>query len=147
MSTADKAELPVIGYVGLRSFAAVQYCYEHPEGGADIPVSDHATATQIIEGLRTELQQQALKHLTSEGEWIELTQKLGAEVEATDRVLRSSVPDHHKGCTSAVGAVQNYIAELEAEVEAWRERFPQHEYRAHDCCVALKRYIPAKESP
>lgn len=27
---------------------------------------------------------------------------------------------------------------LLAEVKAWRERFPQYEYRAQDDCVALK---------
>jgi hypothetical protein len=30
-----------------------------------------------------------------------------------DRILRSSVPDHWKACTSPIGAVQSYIAELE----------------------------------
>jgi hypothetical protein len=35
-----------------------------------------------------------------------------------DRVLRSSVPDRHKGCTSPVGAVQNYIGELEQALMA-----------------------------
>jgi len=34
-----------------------------------------------------------------------------------DRILRSSVPEHHKGCASPVGAVQNYISELETEIE------------------------------
>jgi hypothetical protein len=30
-----------------------------------------------------------------------------------DRILRASVPDHWKGCTSPIGSVQSYIAELE----------------------------------
>ena len=34
-----------------------------------------------------------------------------------DRVLRSSVPERHKGCTSPVGAVQSYIAELESRAD------------------------------
>lgn len=37
-------------------------------------------------------------------------------VEADRRILLSSVPDRWKDCTSAVGAVQSYIAELEAEI-------------------------------
>ena len=32
-----------------------------------------------------------------------------------DRLLRCSVPDRWKSCTSPVGAVQSYIAELEAD--------------------------------
>lgn len=31
-----------------------------------------------------------------------------------DRILRSSVPERWKDCTSAIGAVQSYIAELES---------------------------------
>ena len=34
-----------------------------------------------------------------------------------DMVLRSSVPERHKGCTSPVGAVQSYIAELEGRAD------------------------------
>lgn len=34
-----------------------------------------------------------------------------------DRILRSSVPERHKGCTSPVGAVQSYIAELEGRAD------------------------------
>lgn len=33
-----------------------------------------------------------------------------------DRILRGSVPDRYKDVTSAVGAVQNYIAELECHL-------------------------------
>ena len=43
-----------------------------------------------------------------------------AEVEDADRLLRASVPDRWKDCASPVGAVQSYIAELEAEVERLR---------------------------
>jgi len=39
--------------------------------------------------------------------------RLLAEAEYADRILRSSVPERHKGVTSPIGAVQNYIAELE----------------------------------
>lgn len=35
------------------------------------------------------------------------------ELATQDRVLRASVPDRHKGCTSPVGAVQSYIVDLE----------------------------------
>lgn len=35
-----------------------------------------------------------------------------------DRVLRSSVPERWKGCTSPIGAVQSYIAELEDALTA-----------------------------
>ncbi len=38
-----------------------------------------------------------------------------------DRILRSSVPERHKGCTSPVGAVQNYIVELEQALERIRD--------------------------
>jgi len=50
----------------------------------------------------------------------EMVPELIAEVEESDRLLRASVPDRWKGCTSPVGAVQSYIAELEAEVERLR---------------------------
>jgi hypothetical protein len=33
--------------------------------------------------------------------------------EWADRILRASVPERWKGCTSAIGSVQSYIAELE----------------------------------
>jgi hypothetical protein len=46
-----------------------------------------------------------------------------AEVEDVDRLLRASVPDRWKDCASPVGAVQSYIAELEAEVDRLRARF------------------------
>lgn len=42
-----------------------------------------------------------------------------------DRILRSSVPDRWKDCSSAVGAVQSYIAELEMELEARRQTEPR----------------------
>ena len=38
-----------------------------------------------------------------------------------DRILRSSVPERWKSCTSAVGAVQSYISELETACEAAQE--------------------------
>lgn len=41
-----------------------------------------------------------------------------AELATQDRVLRSSVPQEHKGCTSPVGAVQNYIGDLEQRLTA-----------------------------
>lgn len=44
-------------------------------------------------------------------------QKLEAERETNDWVLRSSVPDRWKGCTSPIGSVQSYIAELEGFIE------------------------------
>jgi hypothetical protein len=30
------------------------------------------------------------------------------------------------------------VERLQAEVDAWRERFPQHEYRRIDDCIDLK---------
>lgn len=38
---------------------------------------------------------------------------LREELATQERVLRSSVPEQHKGCTSPVGAVQNHIGDLE----------------------------------
>lgn len=35
-------------------------------------------------------------------------------------------------------ALPTSAAVLEAEVKAWRERFPRYEYRRADDCVALK---------
>jgi hypothetical protein len=35
-----------------------------------------------------------------------------------DRILRASVPEQFKGATSPIGAVQNYIVELEQIVRA-----------------------------
>lgn len=52
------------------------------------PLTDHATATSKL----AELQR---------------------GVEDMGRILRSSVPERHKGCASPVGAVQSYIVELE----------------------------------
>ena len=40
--------------------------------------------------------------------------RLEAENLHMDRLMRASVPDQWKSCTSPVGAVQSYIAELEA---------------------------------
>lgn len=45
--------------------------------------------------------------------------ELNARADETDRVLRSSVPGDFKNATSAVGAVQNYIASLEREIETF----------------------------
>ena len=45
--------------------------------------------------------------------------ELNAQADETDRVLRSSVPGDFKNATSAVGAVQNYIASLEREIETF----------------------------
>jgi histone H3/H4 len=39
------------------------------------------------------------------------------QIQDWDRILRSSVPEQHKDCTSPVGAVQNYIAELEEQIQ------------------------------
>lgn len=39
--------------------------------------------------------------------------RLEAEKLSADKLLRCSVPDRWKSCTSPVGAVQSYIAELE----------------------------------
>lgn len=41
-----------------------------------------------------------------------------------DRLLRASVPERHKSCTSPVGAVQSYIGELEERLEAAGETAP-----------------------
>lgn len=41
--------------------------------------------------------------------------ELAARIAKDDRVLRSSVPERWKGCTSHVGAAQSYIAELESD--------------------------------
>ena len=35
-----------------------------------------------------------------------------------DRILRSSVPERWKDCTSPIGAVQSYIAELQVAIAA-----------------------------
>lgn len=43
----------------------------------------HGDAADEIEGLRAELQQQALKHLTSDGEWMDQVGKLSEELEET----------------------------------------------------------------
>jgi hypothetical protein len=42
--------------------------------------------------------------------------ELEAKISTWDRILRGSVPEEHKGCTSPVGSVQSYIAELEAKL-------------------------------
>lgn len=39
--------------------------------------------------------------------------ELEAALATQDRILRSSVPERWKGCTSPVGSAQSYIAELE----------------------------------
>lgn len=44
--------------------------------------------------------------------------RLDAELADQDRLLRASVPDRWKGCTSPVGAAQSYIAELEQKLES-----------------------------
>ena len=43
-----------------------------------------------------------------------------ARLKEIDYLLRSSVPERYKGCTSPVGAVQSYIVELEQEVKRLR---------------------------
>lgn len=40
--------------------------------------------------------------------------RLESEIQSMDRLMRASVPPHWKSCKSPVGAVQSYIAELEA---------------------------------
>lgn len=50
-------------------------------------------------------------------------------VEAMDR---NHTPPRQNGVSA------DSAAELEAEVMAWRERFPEHAYRKQDDCVALK---------
>lgn len=45
--------------------------------------------------------------------------ELNAQADETDRVLRRSVPGDFKNATPAVGAVQNYIASLEREIETF----------------------------
>jgi hypothetical protein len=42
---------------------------------------------------------------------------LREELVNQDRVLRASVPEKHKNCTSPVGAIQSYIVDLEQIVE------------------------------
>lgn len=44
------------------------------------------------------------------------------ELSTWGRVLRSSVPEEHKGCFSPVGSVQNYIVDLERRLTAADER-------------------------
>lgn len=51
--------------------------------------------------------------------------------------------EHDKGqcvnCISTVTAPYSLrVAELEAEVSAWRSRFTEYRYRPQDDCVALK---------
>ena len=40
--------------------------------------------------------------------------RLESEIQSMDRLMRASVPPRWKSCKSPVGAVQSYIAELEA---------------------------------
>ena len=61
-----------------------------------------------------------LRRLEAEAE----VQALRSELQKNDRMLRASVSDQWKGCTSPVGAVQAYIAELEAELQALRGAVP-----------------------
>jgi chromosome segregation ATPase len=42
--------------------------------------------------------------------------ELEAKISTWDRILRESVPEEHKDCTSPVGSVQSYIVELEAKL-------------------------------
>jgi hypothetical protein len=42
---------------------------------------------------------------------------LQASIADMDHLLRASVPDRHKVCTSPVGSVQNYISELERALQ------------------------------
>lgn len=37
-----------------------------------------------------------------------------------------------------MSTILDHVATLEAELAAWRSRFPQYEYRPQDECVALK---------
>ena len=46
--------------------------------------------------------------------------RLESRILTMDRIMRASVPDRWKSCTSPVGAVQSYIAELELECERLR---------------------------
>jgi hypothetical protein len=52
---------------------------ETREFGDDKPLCDHAAALASVAQLQAQLQQQALAHVTSEGEWIELTGALRAD--------------------------------------------------------------------
>lgn len=46
--------------------------------------------------------------------------------------------DMHEYANDAIQPYNNRIIELEAELAAWKERFPKYEYRPQDDCVALK---------
>jgi hypothetical protein len=46
-----------------------------------------------------------------------------------DRILRSSVPDRYKACTSPIGAVQSYIAELEQRLEQYEPDWADNEWK------------------
>lgn len=73
---------------------------------------------------------------------------LRAEVERMSAILRESVPERHRGCTSPVGAVQNYIGDLEQQVARLRaalEKYGDHvtanperveQVQIYDCAVA-----------
>ena len=57
---------------------------------------------------------------------------LREELATQDRVLRASVSDEHKSCTSPVGAVQNHIGDLE-------QRLADAERRNSECIALLRR--------
>jgi hypothetical protein len=55
-----------------------------------------------------------------------------------DRLLRASVPERWKGCTSPVGAVQSYIAELERAAEPRAKAYgPGMTPHTDDCVCAV----------
>jgi hypothetical protein len=65
--------------------------------------------------------------------------ELEAEIQHMDRLMRASVPDRWKACTSPVGSVQSYIAELEQQLAA-RVRLTDdqmHEVRQTSCAQLL----------
>lgn len=55
------------------------------------------------------------------GEWAEWKHVIWEDKEDWDKCLRASVPDRHKDVVSPVGAVQNYISELEQRLQAHGE--------------------------
>jgi hypothetical protein len=50
-----------------------------------------------------------------------------------DKILRGSVPERWKGCTSPIGAVQSYIAELEQRLAQYEPDWIDNEFDMGEC--------------
>lgn len=121
MADTPKADLPVVTNSFVNDDGDRCY-YSGVLLPGSIALTDHAAAQARITALQAKLD-----------EW--------------DRILRSAVPDEHKGCASPVGAAQNYISDLEtsitalqAELEATQKEAARYRWlRAH---VVGKGYAP-----